>query len=590
MILFGEATMDYLARKEAWLESSLVSESEKEIIRQADDDQIKEMFSSDLEFGTGGMRALLGPGCARLNILTVRRATIGVAKHLLSLYGPDAARKRGFAISFDNRHFSKEFRDIASKVMTEHGFKVYTFNDPHPTPELSFVVRHFHCLGGIMLTASHNPKEYNGYKFYDEKGCQGVYAIVDELIKTIKSLPDELTVDYEKVDDKMVGDITYLDSDDEFDEMFVDKEVSTSLYLDKFQGERLTKIVFSPECGCDCKVGPMTLRKAGYTVETVPGQDFFDPDFTGTKNPNPETPEAYEGAIEELKKLNQEGKKFNLIIVTDPDADRCGLAFLDKNGEIKRLNGNQTGALLIDFVLGTLKRRNELPNNGVICNTFVTGGQGAKVASLYGVKVRTTATGFKYIGNMADQLETIGQKYLFGYEESYGYLLRDFVRDKDSLQSILAIADMCEYYLRQGKTLDIAYEELSERTGRYFNDQVSIYFTGADSHARMSAEIEKLRENPPSKIGDEEVTYLYDYGKRYLTDNIKKTKNPFSDPDIDYNDCLKFYFADSSFVAIRPSGTEPKVKFYVEVQGLKDEEAKAVMAKRIDSLKKIMGL
>lgn len=582
--------MDYLTKKKQWLDSPLVSDEEKDYIRKADDDTLREMFASPLAFGTGGMRALLGPGCSRLNLLTVRRATIGVGKFLLSKYGPDACKKRGFAISFDNRHMSKEFRDCASKVLTEMGFDIYTFHNPHPTPELSYTVRHFGCVGGIMLTASHNPKEYNGYKFYDEKGCQGVYEIVDQLISVITSLPDELSVTYEPTKKEFQGKVTFLDEDSSYDIAFVQKEINTSLYKDEFAGKRLTKIVFSPECGCDCIVGPMALRGVGYEVSTVPGQDFFDPDFKGTKNPNPETDGAYEGAYAHLKALNAEGKGYNLILVTDPDADRCGLAFLDSNGELKRLTGNQTGALLIDFVLGTLKRRNQLDPNGVVCNTFVTGGQGAKAAELYGIKVRTTATGFKYIGTMADLLQKAGQTFLFGYEESYGYLLKDFVRDKDSLQSIIYIADMVEYYLRQGKTLDIAYKELSERTGLFFNDQVSIYFYGANSQGRMTAEIEKLRENPPSVIGKDSVKVLYDYGKRFVTDFRAKRKTPLVDPDIDYNDCLKFVFDDDSFVAIRPSGTEPKVKFYVEVRGKKDDEARKVMGERVASLKKTMGL
>ncbi len=583
--------MNYLEKKQAWLASDKVTEDEKQIIRNADEETIKEMFSSSLAFGTAGMRALLGPGSARLNNLTVRRATIGVAKFLLEKYGEHAARERGFAISFDNRHCSKDFRDTASTVLTEMGFKVYTFRDPHPTPELSYTVRKLNCVGGIMITASHNPKEYNGYKFYDEKGCQGVYRIIEGLIATIDALPDELTCEYEKVSLDKYGTITYLDDDENYDLEFVHKEISTSLYLEEFGPERLTRIVFSPECGCDCKVGPMALRKAGYEVVTVPGQDYFDPDFTHTENPNPETDGAYKGAYEELKRLNASSdKKFNIIIVTDPDADRCGLAFVNSHGDIQRFTGNQTGALLIDFVLGTLKRRNSLPEKGVICNTFVTGSQGAKIAESYGVKVRTTATGFKYIGNMADRLEMLGEKYLFGYEESYGYLLADFVRDKDSLQSIVAIADMTEFYLRQGKTLDIAYEELSERTGRYFNEQISVAFSGSDAQKRMGEEIEKLRNNPPKKLAGDEVESIYDYQKRIITDFVRGYKSSLNDPDIDYSDCLRFNFKSGGFLAIRPSGTEPKVKFYVEVVGLTDSEAKKFGEKKVEELKKLMGL
>ncbi len=583
--------MTYLEKKQAWLDSDLVEEKDKEIIRNCDDETLLEMFSSDLAFGTAGMRALLGPGSARLNNLTVRKATIGVANFLLRKYGAEAARNRGFAISFDNRHYSKEFRDTASKVLTEMGFNVYTFRDPHPTPELSYTVRHLNCVGGLMLTASHNPKEYNGYKFYDEKGCQGVYRIIDGVIASIKALPDELSCTYEKVPEDKIGKVRFLDDDENYDLEFVNKEVATSLYLEAYGATRLTRIIFSPECGCDCKVGPLALRKAGYEVATVPGQDYFDPDFTHTENPNPETDGAYKGAYETLKKLNASSdKKFHIIIVTDPDADRCGLAFVNSKGELQRFNGNQTGALLIDFLLGTLQRRNALPNRGVICNTFVTGSQGAEIAKSYGVGVRTTATGFKYIGNMADRLEMVGEKYLFGYEESYGYLLADFVRDKDSLQSIVAIADMTEYYLRQGKTLDVAYEELSKRTGRFFNEQISVEFKGANALERMSNEIDKLRNDPPQVIDGEQVETIYDYLKRLITDFTRGYKASLNDPDIDYSDCLRFNFKNGGFIAIRPSGTEPKVKFYVETVGLPDEEAKKAGERKVAELKKRMGL
>ena len=580
--------MSYQEKRDAWLNSSWVSEEDKEFIRKQNEETLEEMFGSDLAFGTAGMRALLGPGSARLNILTVRRATIGVGLFLDQKYG-EAAKKRGVAISFDNRHYSKEFRDIATKVLREMGYNIYTFKDPHSTPELSYTVRKMNCAGGLMITASHNPREYNGYKFYDEKGCQGVYDTIDGLVEIIKNLEDELTVSYTPVSPVEYGSVEYLDEDDKYDEEFINKELTTSLYKDVFTGERLTKIIFSPECGCNCKTGPMILTKAGYQVQTVPGQDFFDPDFKGTENPNPETLGAYTGAINLMKELKQKGENYNLILVTDPDADRCGIAFLDREGKIKRYTGNQTGALLIDYVLGNLKKRNKLPENGVICNTFVTGGQGSKVASLYGIKTRTTATGFKYIGNMADKINSLGEKYLFGYEESYGYLLADFIRDKDSLQSILAIADMCEYHLRQGKTLDMAYEELNERTGKYFNDQVSVFFTGANSLERMNSELTKLRSNPPRVINGVKVETLYDYKTRTIYDFVNSHKESLNDPDIDTTNCLRFNLPDG-FIAVRPSGTEPKVKFYFEIQGHDDAEAKAIMNERANYLKKLMGL
>lgn len=579
--------MDYLKKMDNWLNSNLVSEEDKDYIRKASSDTQKEMFSSDLHFGTAGMRALLGPGSARLNVLTVRRATIGVGLFLLSKYGKDACRERGFAISFDNRHYSKEFRDVACKVLTELGFNVFTFLDPHPTPELSYTVRHLHCVGGLMITASHNPKEYNGYKVYDEEGCQAVYENIDGLIKEIDKLPDELSCTYDAVSEK--GTVKYLDEEEKYDTDYVNKEISTSLYKDVFKGERLTKIVFTPECGCDCKVGPMALRGAGYVVSTVPGQDYFDPDFTHTKNPNPETMEAYEEAFKHLEKLNAEGGKYNLIMATDPDADRMGIAFVNSKGQLERFTGNQTGALLIDYVLGTLSRRNQLPSNGCICNTFVTGSQGAKAASLYKVKVRTTATGFKYIGNMASRMPSEGDKYLFGYEESYGYLLADFIRDKDSLQSIIAIADMCEYYLRQGKTLDIALADLDKKTGHYYDTQVNIYFKGAGSLDKMNEEINSIRNNPFSVLAGKKVLTLSDYQARKIIDFKNHTTKEMDLSDIDTTNCLRFDFEDESFLCIRPSGTEPKVKFYIEIVK-DDQEGQKEALQMAEELKAIMHL
>jgi phosphoglucomutase len=583
-------SMDYQDKKAAWLASDLVSEKDKTYIRAASDEQLREMFGANLAFGTGGMRALLGPGNGRMNLLTVRRATIGISDFLLKRYGPHAALERGVAISFDNRHYSTDFQAVAAKVLTERGFTVYTFKEPHPTPELSYSVRMNNCVGGIMITASHNPKEYNGYKFYDEKGCQGVYAIVDEAIKAIDALPDELTVSYVKVPEDQRGKIIYLDDDESYDLNYVTREVGTSLYAQKFQGPRLTTIVFSPECGCNCKVGPMALRKAGYTVIPVPGQDWFDPDFTATENPNPETEGAFKGAFAVMSSVRKSGTNANLILLTDPDADRCGVAFLDKNGVIQRLTGNETGALLIDFVLGTHLRNGDLPSNGIVLNTFVTGGQGAKVADLYGVPIRTTATGFKYIGNLIDRLPAVGQEFLFGYEESYGYLLGDFVRDKDSLQSIVAVADMNEFYLRQGKTLDVAYEELCQKTGRYDTTSVSVAFPGADSLARMAAAVEELRKNPPSTLGGVSFQNVTDYQKRTITDFTTGIQNTFTDPDIDVCDCLRFNVADGSFLAVRPSGTEPKIKFYVEIVGKSAAEGDALIAGIVADLKKFLGL
>lgn len=581
--------MDYKSKVEKWLNSSLVSEEDKKIIRSSSNEKLIDMFGKDLEFGTGGIRALLGPGSNRLNILTVRRATIGVCNFLRQKYRFDD-EKKSVAISFDNRHFSKEFRDIASKVFTEYGFDVYTFNDPHPTPELSYTVRKLKCVAGVMITASHNPKEYNGYKLYDEDGCQAVYKNVEDVIFAIKLLPDEIDCTYNKIDDKHVGKITILDKTKDYDNEYINKELTTSLYKDTYTGERMTKIIFTPECGCDCYLGPKALREAGYEVLTVPEQDFFDPDFKGTENPNPETDGAYKKAIELLETENSKGKKYNLILATDPDADRCGLAFVNSKGKVQRLTGNQTGSLLIDFVLGTLKRRNKLPHNGCICNTFVTSMQGQKIAESYNIPTRTTATGFKYIGNMINRMQQDHQEFLFGYEESYGYLLADYIRDKDSIQSIVAIADMVEYYIRQGKTLDLALEDLERKTGHYFDTQVNIFFEGLSGQTKMLDQITRIRKNPPLSLAGKKIVKMSDYLERKIFFTKDKSFEKMDLPDIDKTNCLRFDFEDGAFLAIRPSGTEPKMKFYIELISDNDMLAKDLADKMSIELKKLMGI
>lgn len=575
-------------KRDAWLKSDLVSDKDKAFIQTCNKATIEEMFGSNLSFGTAGLRALLGPGTSRMNSLTVRRATIGVSRFILNRYGSQEASSRGVAISFDNRHYSKEFRDIACKVFIEQGIKVYTFHNPHPTPELSYAIRKLNCLGGIMITASHNQREYNGYKFYDEKGCQGVYETIDELISIINSLPDELSVKYHPVDEDHFGIVTYLDDTNDFDIEYINEEAKTSLFRNSFGGIKKTRIVFSPSCGCNCVVAPMLLTKAGYPFAVVPGQDKFDPDFTGMDDPNPENDAAYAGAIAYLN--SNIVNKYNLILVTDPDADRCGLAFLDSKGKISRLTGNQIGALLLEYKLSVLKERNELPSSGVVCTTFVSSTQAQRICEYYGVTIRILATGFKYIGNLIDKVKFNSQKFLFGFEESYGYLLTDLVRDKDSLQAIIAIADMCEYYLRRGLTLDLAYERLCNRTGTFYNTQKNITIKGVGSLEKVKNGINKLRSTMIESLGTLRVKTITDYLKRTIINIGTNSGVAIGDNDIDRTDCLRYDFKDGGYVAIRPSGTEPKVKIYFEIYNKSDAEAQVLVNKINDQIRHISGL
>lgn len=553
--------MDYESRRSAWLNSDLVSEEEKEIIRKSDKETQEDRFRKDLAFGTSGLRAKRGPGPNRRNVLTVRKTTIGIADYLLAKYG-DLVRSQGRTVSFDNRHNSILFRDQVIQVLIEKGIKVYTFHDPHPTPEVSYTIRKLFLAGGIRITASHNPKEYNGYKFYDKDGVEAAYEVNEDIEKTLASRPDELSIAYPPYEKK--GEVIYLDETNDFDDEFLEKERTTSLYKDFFVGKRRTKIIFSSENGCTSKLAPLLLKRLGYKVRTTPTQDYFDPDFSGTENPNPETDASFTKSIEYRESLNKQGQKYNLILNTDPDGDRAGIAFLDHQGKIQRLTGNQYGALLIDFLLGTRKRQKLLPRNGVVVDTFVTSSQGKQVAKSYHVKTRTTATGFKYIGSLIRKRHEEEESFLFGYEESYGALLSSFIRDKDSLETLIALADRNEYYLRQGKTLDIAYQELSRRTGVYHNYQFSLVFVGEKGRLFRAEKRNELRNHPFDEIGGNKVYQREDYLLRRVYHPENSSFSTREENDIDKTDCLKFFLKPAGFLAIRPSGTEPKRKIYLE--------------------------
>ncbi len=579
--------MDYEQRRSAWLNSSLVTDKEKELILKCDKETQEDRFRKSLTFGTSGLRAKRGPGPNRRNVLTVRKTTIGIADYLLSKYG-DLVRSQGRVVSFDNRHNSILFRDKAIQVLTEKGIKVYTFHDPHPTPEVSYTIRKLFLAGGIRITASHNPKEYNGYKFYDKDGVEAAYEVNEDIEKILADREDELSVTYPVYEKK--GEVIYLDETNSFDDEFLEKESTTSLYKDFFVGKRRTKIIFSSENGCTSKLAPLLLKRLGYKVRTTPTQDYFDPDFSGTENPNPETDASFQKSIEYREKLNKQSEKYNLILNTDPDGDRAGIAFLDNQGKIQRLTGNQYGALLIDFLIGTRKRQKLLPRNGVVVDTFVTSSQGKEVAKSYHVKTRTTATGFKYIGALIRKRHEEEESFLFGYEESYGALLSSFVRDKDSLETLIALADRNEYYLRQGKTLDIAYKELSKRTGVYHNNQFSLFFVGEKGRSLRSEKRNELRSHPFDEIAGSKVYQREDYLLRRVYHPEDSSFSAREENDIDKTDCLKFFLKPAGFLAIRPSGTEPKRKIYLEFVDEDEDKIKQKQARILSELKNRMDL
>ena len=517
----------------------------KEQLENMSSEEIYDAFYADLEFGTAGIRGVLGPGSNRLNVYIVRKATVGFAKYLIEKF-PKALDK-GVVISHDNRHYSRDFTLEAAKVLNSFGIKAYIFDALRPTPELSFAVRYKNALGGIMITASHNPPEYNGYKVYDENGCQLVPGKISRLVEIISTLGDALDVKYggESSITETLGD--------DVDKAYVDAVLS--IQLNRELEKKDFKIVFSPQHGCALERAKEIFNVLGYDVTYVDEQCIHDPDFSATKSPNPELPEAFELSIQYAKKVDAD-----LIINTDPDADRLGVAFKDKNGEYILHTGNQTGALLLDYVLGQRAKRGLLKPNSTIFDTVVTSTFGEEVAAKYGVGYEQLLTGFKFIGDKVHEYEISGEKtFEFWYEESYGYLIAPFVRDKDSLQAIVMTAEMANFYKKQGKTLDVVYTELEEELRFHHDKLYSIYFKGEGGKGKMAEILNNLRNSPIQEIQGSKLKYYEDYLAREKYDSNGKVIGEINLPK---SNVMKFYFEDGSTIAVRPSGTEPKCKFY----------------------------
>ena len=557
-----------------WKSSDLPKDLKEELDAMSRE-ELYDAFYTDLEFGTAGIRGVLGPGCNRLNIYVVRKATTGFAKYILEHV--ENARERGVVISHDNRLHSREFTLETAKVFASFGIKAYIFDDLRPTPELSFAVRKMHAAGGVMITASHNPKQYNGYKVYDEEGCQLTPSKIKPLVEAIASLGSEIDIEYGDFEPK--GEIITLDKevDDDFVKHCLDIQIHPELEKDDF------KIVFSPQHGCSLERAREIFDKLGYNVTYVKEQCIHDPLFSKTKSPNPECPEAFELAFEYAKKVNAD-----LILTTDPDADRIGIAFKNKKGEYELYTGNQTGALLINYVIGQRRQMGLLKDNSVIFDTVVTSSLGKKVAKYYGVDTISLLTGFKFIGDKIHEFEVSHEKHFeFGYEESYGYLIAPFVRDKDSLQAIVMVSEMVNFFLKQGKTLDVVLDEIMSKVGYYDDKQHSIYFEGANGKETMNNILDTLRNKPIKElIGIKTVKYE-DYQSRVAYDINGKELYKI---DLPVTNLVKFYFEDGSTVAIRPSGTEPKCKFYFGVVSKSKNELVGKNEKMFAELKKYVGI
>lgn len=555
-----------------WLrDPDMVPELKRELERM-DEKTKNDAFYTNLAFGTAGMRGLMGAGTNRLNIYTIRKANEGFARYIED-HGEEA-KKAGVAISYDNRYHSREFAVESARMLASHGITSYLFDALRPTPELSFAVRHLHCFGGIMVTASHNPKEYNGYKLYDSNGCQLVPELIEGVIRHVNEIEDELSLKPE-VSQQQERLIHTIGKD--VDEPYYEKVLSIQLHPEL--SKENFRIVFTPQCGTANVPIHELFRRIGYDVVYVKEQCDPDPSFSGTLSPNPENPDAYKLALEYARKYDAD-----IVLTTDPDADRLGVA-CRRGDDYVLLTGNQGGSVLLEYVLSQRKAEGKMPENPVMFNTVVTSDLGAAVAGAYGVSTEKTLTGFKFIGDKIHQYEKSHVKnFVFGYEESYGYLLAPFVRDKDSMQSCTMLAECANYYKKQGKTLLDVLHELFEKYGWYMESQQSIGFAGSKGAQDMKKMLDHLREESPWEIGGQEVEKTEDYLNRTVTTGGKQEKLE----GFPVSDVLKYYLKDGSWAAVRPSGTEPKCKFYYGVRGTDEQDVQRKTRELQDSMQQLI--
>ena len=547
--------MGYQEKYQQWVSKKDLDPALKAELLAMSEEEKKDAFYIDAEFGTAGMRNLLGAGTNRLNIYVIQRANVGFAKYILSQ--PDGA-KRGVAISYDNRHQSYRFALESARVLTNYGIRCYIFEALRPKPELSFAVRYLKCAGGIMVTASHNPKEYNGYKVYDDTGCQLLPEDVKIIVDEINKVEDILSV--KTADDETFYKlVTWIG--EEVDRAYYDAVKTCEINHDIDKSN--FKIVFSPQHGADNMPVRTVLKELGYNCIPVLAQCCPDPDYTNTKSPNPEVEASYEMAIR-LGKDNDA----DVVVVTDPDGDRLGVV-ARHNGEYVLMSGNQSAAVYLEYILSQLKAKGQLPANGVMYNTIVTSDLGELVARSYGVDVEKTLTGFKFIGDKIRKYEKTGEKvFLFGYEESYGCVIKDFVRDKDGVQAVLTAAECGAYYKAQGKDLIDVLNELYEKHGTFKETQVALAKSGEAGLKRIAEIMSDLRKDTPKEIGGLKVVSVEDYQTSTKTKDGVETAI-----DLPKSNVLKYYLEDGSWIAARPSGTEPKIKFYFSIKGKDAKEA-----------------
>ena len=563
--------MDYLKNYEKWIASDVVSDTDKQELFDVKNDtkELEDRFYRDLEFGTAGMRGVLGIGTNRLNIYNVRHATAGVAEYVNK--EGETAKKKGVLIGYDTRIMSREFAEETAKVLADAGIKVFLFDTVHSVPEVSFGIRTLGCAAGVMITASHNPKEYNGYKVYGPDGGQlppeAVQTVIDAMADT-----DIFTVKYMELSDALQkGIVEYVGA--ELNEMFLQTIQKQQLNPDAVKEVADTfKLIYTPLHGTGSRPVKEILKRIGFkNVLVVEEQDTEDGNFPTVKSPNPENKEAFTIAIEMAKEND-----VDFIIGTDPDCDRVGVVVRDAEGVYRTLTGNQTGALLVEYILRSKSEQGTLPKDGVVIKTIVTTELAAKIAESYDIEIMNVFTGFKYIGEkMTEFAEKKNHTYLIGFEESYGYLVGTHARDKDGVVASMLIAEMAAYYKTKGKSLYEAMQDIYKKYG-YFVEQTNAYtMPGKDGMERMANILNSLRDNAPTTINGLEVIKTTDY----LTQTISYkcgTEKPLE--GLPKSNVLRYDLSDEkSYFIVRPSGTEPKIKLYLGTSADSVDEAQKII-------------
>ncbi len=561
--------MSYQENYQKWVDFAKLPDYLRQDLENMDEKTKEDAFYTNLEFGTAGMRGLIGAGTNRINIYVVRQATEGLARLIESKGGNE--KERGVAIAYDSRHFSPEFAFESAAVLAKHGIKSYVFESLRPTPELSFAVRHLNCFAGIMVTASHNPAPFNGYKVYGEDGGQMPPHDADALTTYIRAIENPFAVEVADVEaEKASGLIEVIGEAVDVEYLKEVKDVNINPALIEEFGKDM-KIVYTPLHGTGEMLARRALAQAGFdSVQVVEAQATADPDFSTVKSPNPESQAAFALAEELGRQVGAD-----VLVATDPDADRVGVEVLQKDGSYLNLSGNQIGAIMAKYILEAHKNAGTLPENAALCKSIVSTDLVTKIAESYGATMFNVLTGFKFIAEKIQEFEEKhNHTYMMGFEESFGYLIKPFVRDKDAIQAVLVVAELAAYYRSRGLTLADGIEEIYKEYGYYAEKTISVTLSGVDGAEQIKAIMAKFRNNAPKEWNATAITVVEDFKAQTATAADGTVTNLTTPP----SDVLKYTLADGSWIAVRPSGTEPKIKFYIAVVGETNEESQAKIA------------